>query len=291
VSDHDESDPFGETRSAEDPLGPFEAFKAARAKEPAAPEPFPEPFAGPVPGPGEAEPTAVIFPEPGAYGPIPDGYTVSNQYAASNQYPASDQYAASNQYAASDQYAASNEYTAAYPPLPPDYGYAGPGTTGDPGQGHGPGAGRGRSRSVLLFGAVVVLAVGLGGGVYAATQSSSGTPAASPGTTAGASASPSASKAAKGAKTETVRLTVTAVTGESFTGTTAAGATVTAQIVAGTKFGTAARPFTRSQLVAGAVVFARLRRDADGTVVATVIAAGTPDKASGAASASPSAGA
>ena len=88
-----------------------------------------------------------------------------------------------------------------------------------------------------------------------------------------------------------MRLTVTAVNGDAFTGTTPGGETVTAQIAAATKFGTAARPFTRAQLVPGAVVYARLRRTAGGSVVATVIAAGTSDKASGAAAASPSAGA
>lgn len=285
MSDHDESDPFGETRSAEDPLGPFEAFKAARAKEPEAAEPFPElfpePFGGPVPVPepepvpglGEAEPTAIITPEPGMYGPVPDEYVASNEYGASNEH------------------AASNEYTAGYPPPPPGYGYAGPMPMGDPGQGRGLLAGRGRLRSVALFGGVAVLAVGLGVGVYAAMQSSSGSPAASSGTTASAPASPGAAKGGKGTKAETVRLTVTAVNGDSFTGTTAGGASVTARIATGTRFGTAARPFTRSQLVPGAVVYARLRRETGGTVVATVIAAGTSDKASGAASASPSAGA
>ena len=270
MSDHDESDPFGETRSAEtgsaeDPLGPFEAFKAGRAKEPVAPEPFPEPFGGEALGPGEAEPTAVIMPEPGTYGPVPGEYAASNEYARAN------------------------EYTATYP-AQPGYGYAEPVPMGDLRQGRAPGVGRGRMRSVVLFGGVAVLAVGLGAGVYAATQSSSGSPAASSGTTASAPASPGASKAAKGAKTETVRLTVTAVTGDSFTGTTPGGESVTAQIAAATKFGTAARPFTRSQLVPGAVVYARLRRATGGSVVATVIAAGTSDKASGAASASPSAG-
>lgn len=270
VSDHDESDPFGETRSAEDPLGPFEAFKAARAKEPAAPEPFPESFGeafgGPVPGPDEAEPTAIIGAEPGAYGPAPDEYATATEYAAPHQ------------------------YTDPYPPPPPGYGYPEPVPMGDPGLVQPRGAGRGRVRSTVLFGVVAVLAVGLGAGIYAATQSSSGRPAASAGTTASAPASAGASTAAKGAKAETVRLTVTAVSGDSFTGTTAAGKSVTARIAATTKFGTAARPFTRAQLVPGADIYARLRRETGGTAVATVIAAGVSSKASGAASASPSAG-
>lgn len=252
MSDHDESDPFGETRSAEHPLGPFEAFSAP-AKEPVAPEPFPDPFATSVPGPYEAEPTAILMPEPG---PAPG----QNDYAAGYPPPPP-------------------------PPPPPGYEYAEPVAPGDPGHGSGPG--RGRLRSAVLFGGAAVLVVGLGAGVYAATQSSPGSPAAaSPGTSA--SASPGSSKAAKGARAENLRLTVTAVSGDSFTGTTAGGATVSVRIAAGTKFGTAARPFTRAQLVPGAVVVARVRREAGGAIVATVIAAGTSDKTSGAASASPS---
>ena len=288
VSDHDESDPFGETRSAEDPLGPFEAFKAARGKESAAAEPFPESSGGQtggsMGGPGEAEPTAIIVPEPGAYGAARDGYAAYG-YAAPAEYPTSTEYAAPTEHPVSSEYAA----TYPPPPPPPGYGYAGPVPTGEPEAGGTRGAGRGRLRSVVLFGGAALVVVGIGAGVYAAT--SSGSPAGSPGAASSAPASPGASKAAKGAKAETVRLTVTIVNGDSFTGTTAGGQSVTARIAAGTKFGTAARPFTRSQLVPGAVVYARLRRETGGTVVATVIAAGTSDKASGAASASPSAGA
>jgi hypothetical protein len=135
-------------------------------------------------------------------------------------------------------------------------------------------------RSVAVFGAVAVLAVGLGAGLYAAFRPSDhARDASSPLTTASASASPS-SKTAKGdGKAMTARLTVTAVTADSFTATataTARGQTVVVHLTPETRFGTAARPFTRSQLVDGAVVYARLRREADGTVVATVIAASSP---------------
>ena len=60
----------------------------------------------------------------------------------------------------------------------------------------------------------------------------------------------------------------------------------TVDIATTTKFGTAARPFTRSQLVPGAVVYARLRHQTDGTVTATVIASATADTPSASATAS-----
>jgi hypothetical protein len=254
VSDHDEHDPFGETQSAPDPLGPFEAFQAQREKEQAPTEPFPEQYA--------SEPTALLPPLEGEptvqFGP-PEagGYT-------------------------------------GYPPPPApaltqsfEYAEPAPMYPGEPA-----GAGRGRLRSAMVFGGIAVLVVALGVGVYAATRPSGGQPtAATPPATASAAPSVGASKAAKTGKALTARLTVTTVGTDSFTATTASGTAVSVKIAAGTKFGTAARPFTRSQLVPGAVVFARLRREANGSVVATVIAAGTAVKASASASATPSAGA
>ena len=68
---------------------------------------------------------------------------------------------------------------------------------------------------------------------------------------------------------------VTSVGSDSFTATTARGESVVVHITSATRFGTAARPFTRAQLVPGAEVFARLRKETDGTVVATVIASTT----------------
>lgn len=157
----------------------------------------------------------------------------------------------------------------------------------------GGGRGRGRVRSVAVLAGAVVLVAGVVGGVYAANRSS-GSPVASSGVTASASPSAGAAKGAKNgtAKAVTARLTVTSVSGDSFNATAANGRTVSVQITADTKFGTAARPFTRSQLVTGAVVYARLRHDANGGVVATVIASSTADKgAKASASASPEAGA
>lgn len=142
-------------------------------------------------------------------------------------------------------------------------------------------SGRRRWRSVAVLGGVAVLAVGLSAGVYAAVQPSGGSPTAASAPPATASASPSpGSKAAKDGKAMTARLTVTAVSADSFTATTARGESVVVHLTPQTRFGTAARPFTRAQLVPGADIFARLRREADGTIAATVIAAtvasGTP---------------
>lgn len=154
------------------------------------------------------------------------------------------------------------------------------------------GSGRGRLRSVAVLAGAAVLVAGVVGGVYAATRSS-GSPAAASGPSVSASptSSPSAGakKGEKNAKAVIARLKVTSVGTDSFTATAANGQTVTAHITSATRFGTAARPFTRAQLVTGADVYARLRREADGTVVATVIASSTTDKGSASASANPSA--
>jgi hypothetical protein len=165
----------------------------------------------------------------------------------------------------------------------------GAGLYGADGAGYGAaptGAGQmhGRKRSLLIFGGVAVLAIGLGAGAYAIAQPSGGqTAASSPAVSA--TPTPGASNSPKTGKVVTARLTVTTVGSDSFTATAPNGTAVTVRILPTTRFGTAARPFTRGQLVAGAEVVARLRREANGTVVATVIAAGTP-----AASASASAG-
>ncbi len=159
---------------------------------------------------------------------------------------------------------------------------------------------RGRLRSVAVLAGAAVLVAGVVGGVYAATRSS-GSPVAASGPAVSTSPSAGAAKGAKtgkAAKAVTARLTVTSVSGDAFTATAANGQAVSVQITATTKFGTAARPFTRSQLVTGAVVYARLRHEADGSVVATVIASsaagstGAPTPGTHAsASASPDAGA
>lgn len=148
-------------------------------------------------------------------------------------------------------------------------------------QGQVAGGVRGRLRSVAVLAGAAVLVAGVVGGVYAATRSS-GSPAAAavPGASSTPTATPSAgaTKGAKNGKAVTARLTVTSVGADSFDATAADGRTVSVHITSSTKFGTAARPFDRSQLVTGAVVFARLRREADGTVVATVIASVTANK-------------
>ena len=230
--------PVPDTSDNEDPLGPFDAFRARRAEEQAANEPFPAQYPA-------QEYTA-------------QGYT-AHEYTA-------------------EAYAAEPYVTGQYAQPVPEALVAS-------------GGNRGRLRSVAVLAGAAVLVAGVVGGVYAATRSS-GSPAAASGPAVSASPSAGASKGAKSgkaAKAVTARLTVTSVSGDSFTATAADGQTVSVQIAATTKFGTAARPFTRSQLVTGAVVYARLRHEADGSVVATVIASSTATPAS--ASASPNAGA
>lgn len=131
-----------------------------------------------------------------------------------------------------------------------------------------------RLRSAIVFGGVVALATAIGAGVWAFTNSSGGaSAAASAGTTPSSSAPASpGSEAAKAGKAVNARITVTTVGSDSFTGTTARGETVVVHITATTRFGTAARPFTRAQLVPGATIVTRLRKDADGSLVAAVIA-------------------
>jgi hypothetical protein len=69
-------------------------------------------------------------------------------------------------------------------------------------------------------------------------------------------------------------LSVIDVGNTSFTATTTRGATVTVQVNSQTQFGTQAQPFSPSDLVPGAVVWARVRRDpdGDGNLIATLIA-------------------
>lgn len=184
-------------------------------------------------------------------------------------------------------------YPALDPPLePPPYEQytqvAPPPPFGEP----MPRAPRRRLRSAIVFGGVAVLVVGVGAGVWAVTDSGGSPAATSAGTPSVSAPASPGSKAGKAAKAATVKLTVTSVGADSFTGTTAHGVTVVVHITSATRFGTAARPFTRAQLVTGAEVVARVRKEADGTLVATVVAAPKP-AASGepSASASSSAGA
>lgn len=171
-------------------------------------------------------------------------------------------------------------YAAPFPPLQPAPAFAAP---------NGAAQRSGRKRSLLIFGGIAAVAVGLGAGAYAVTQPSGQTSASSPAATA--TPTPGASNGAKGVKVATARLKVTTVGTDSFTGMAANGTAVTVRILPTTRFGTAARPFTREQLVVGADVVARLRREADGTVVATVIAAAAAEQGAASATASASAGA
>ncbi len=186
------------------------------------------------------------------------------------------------------------EYAAALPPLAPpppppaheQYTQLAP----PPFDETAPRAPRRRLRSAIVFGGVAALVIGVGAGVWAATSSSGGSPAAAPAGTPSASApaSPGA-KATKG-KAVTARLTVTSVGSDSFSATTVRGETVVVHITSATRFGTAARPFTRAQLVPGAEIFARLRKETDGTVVATVIASTTATQSAEPSAAASSAG-
>lgn len=253
MSENEDRDQSGGQRPAQDEPGAFDAFRAWRATEQAGNEP---PAAAYEPG----------FPE--------SGYYETSQYEPVQYGPG--------------QY--ESEPTAM---LPPGAGYGQP-VPAPPGDARG----RGRLRSTAALAGAVALVAGVVFGVYEATlpssgQSAAGSPAvsASPNPSTGASAG--ASKGAKNGKATLARLTVTSVGAGSFTATAADGGTVSVQIKSTTKFGTAARPFTRSQLVPGAVVYARLRREADGTVVATVIASATAVKGSpsGAATATADSGA
>ncbi|HEV3170962.1 MAG TPA: hypothetical protein VGZ32_11510 [Actinocrinis sp.] len=287
MSGHEEKDPFGETQSPEDPLGLFEAFRARREEDQAPVESFPSPE------PYSSEPTAELPPveteatvqfNPAQFNPAQFN---AGQYSA-GQYGAAPYGSAEGAYGPG--FASEAAYGAGFASPPPqsdfdDYSSAAPA---------GPARWRGKTRSAVVFGAVAVLAAGLGVGVYAATQSSGGKPGASPAVTTSVSpANPSAgsSKGAKTGKVLTARLTVTAVGTDSFTGKTANGTALTVRIATGTKFGTAARPFTRAQLVPGAVVYVRLRHAANGAAIATEIAAGDARKPATSATATPSAGA
>jgi hypothetical protein len=98
-------------------------------------------------------------------------------------------------------------------------------------------------------------------------QNSSAPPAAS------GSASPQANDAAN-SKAVTALVVVDSVAANGFVATAQSGDhdPFTVQYTAATKFGTAARPLTRAQVVAGAHVWVRGRRTAFDTVTASVVA-------------------
>lgn len=135
----------------------------------------------------------------------------------------------------------------------------------------------GRLRSIAFFGGAVVLAVAVGFGAYAAVGSSG--PAANVTTSGGAptpgavvTAAATATTAAKRGRAVDVRVVVESVGTDSFTGhIVATGEQVTVRLDATTRFGTAAHPFSRGQLIVGETVLVRGRRSATDTLTATIV--------------------
>jgi hypothetical protein len=242
VSENDERDPQETlSRSKPDapiePMSAFEAFRARQEAERTANEPFPaEYLADPATGQPEAVETD--------YSADPTGsYQVIGPYEAAGRYD--------------DPLG----YSAAYP--------AGPGAPDGPRPPR-----RARLRSVTVFALVIIIAGGIGAGIYAVVPSSSssaGQPAAAVPASTGTPASVSTPRA-KPARMVTARVTVLAVGGDSFSAQTAAGQSVTVVIGAHTKFGTAARPFSRAQLVPGAKLIVRGARSGPDGITATVLA-------------------
>jgi hypothetical protein len=126
-----------------------------------------------------------------------------------------------------------------------------------------------RMRSVLiLVGALLVTGV-LGLGAWLAFGSSS-TPAASASSPV-TSASPSPTASAKHALT--FRVTIVSVGTDSFTGTIlATGQPVTVTLTAKTRYGTKARPFSKTDLHAGELVAVRGKRTGTDTITAAEVA-------------------
>ncbi|HTJ67352.1 MAG TPA: hypothetical protein VL551_07485 [Actinospica sp.] len=125
-----------------------------------------------------------------------------------------------------------------------------------------------RTRSVLIFVGAVLVAGVLGLGAWLAFGSS-GTPVAS--AAAGTSASPSATSTGKRSALE-FRVTIVSVGSDSFTGTVlATGQSVTVTLTDKTRFGTKARPFSKTGLQVGELVGVRGKRTGADTVTATVV--------------------
>lgn len=169
------------------------------------------------------------------------------------------------------------EPTASFPPVAGNEAYEQPFAVGG-GYGEAPtgpiqsvmGGGGNRKRSIAIMAGAVVLACGVGFGIYAAVGSSG-----SSSNTASASATPSASSTAgkHGKDNLTFRVVVVAVGAQSFTGTMIAdGKSVTVEFSVKTHFGTKAHPFSKDQLEPGEHVEVRGRRTATGTVDAGYVA-------------------
>jgi hypothetical protein len=126
-----------------------------------------------------------------------------------------------------------------------------------------------RMRSALIFVGAVLVAGVLGLGAWLALGSSS-TPTASA-SSPGTSASPSPTSSAKHALT--FRVTIVSVGTDSFTGTVlATGQPVTVTLTAKTRYGTKARPFSKTDLHAGELVAVRGKRTGTDTVTASEVA-------------------
>jgi hypothetical protein len=126
-----------------------------------------------------------------------------------------------------------------------------------------------RMRSALIFTGAVLVAGVLGLGVWLAFGSSSA-PAASASTPV-TSASSSPTSSARHALA--FRVTIVSVGTDSFTGTVlATGQPVTVALTAKTRYGTKARPFSKSDLHAGELVAVRGRRTGTDTITASEVA-------------------
>ena len=128
-----------------------------------------------------------------------------------------------------------------------------------------------KGRTVAIIAGAVLLVCGVGVGAYALGSSASSSGGSS--VAAGAPASGATDTAGKAhTKVQTARLTITAIDGNTLTGTTAGGANITVDITSDTRFGTKAKPLTASQLTVGELVIVRGQRSGTGTYTATEIA-------------------
>jgi hypothetical protein len=126
-----------------------------------------------------------------------------------------------------------------------------------------------RMRSILIFAGAILVAVVLGLGAWLAFGSSS-TPAASAASTS-TSASPSPTTSAK--KALAFRVTIASIGTDSFTGKIlATGQDVTVTLTAKTRYGTKARPFSKTDLQVGELVAVRGKRTGTDTITATEVA-------------------
>lgn len=153
-----------------------------------------------------------------------------------------------------------------------------------------PPANQHRTRSLVIIAGALLLVCAVTAGIYAAMSSPPDAQSTQSATAAGAPAPGVTSAAHRGrGKVETARVTITAVNGDTLTGTTASGVSITIDLTSDTRLGTKARPLTPGQLAAGDVVIVRGQRTDAGTYTALdVIAA--PSSGDGSTSTSTSTG-